>query len=166
MPIMTLGTEVYVQMFRSGGQSDAKFPVFSSQKGLEERLELGTFRFENKYISHHANTIVIARTWRLLLVYIVITPPRKDSIWVLFDLKASILATTSKRSSSRGDNYWFISISNRHRCKSEWAWGYNICSTTGVTEMTVQHIEAEEETWCHHFQLEVHQHAMETSRLT
>ncbi|GFV20986.1 hypothetical protein TNCV_2280301 [Trichonephila clavipes] len=37
------------------------------------RFDLGTFRSENKYLSHHAKTIVLA--WRLLLVYIDITPP-------------------------------------------------------------------------------------------
>ncbi|GFT42398.1 hypothetical protein TNCV_1786781 [Trichonephila clavipes] len=31
---MTLDTEVQEQMFRSGGQSDAKHPVFSSQASL------------------------------------------------------------------------------------------------------------------------------------
>ncbi|GFX45545.1 hypothetical protein TNCV_2740821 [Trichonephila clavipes] len=31
---MTLGIEVHEQMFRSGGQSDSKSPVFSSQASL------------------------------------------------------------------------------------------------------------------------------------
>ncbi|GFY05662.1 hypothetical protein TNCV_4403291 [Trichonephila clavipes] len=42
----------------------------------EGRLELGTFRSENEYLSHHAKTIVI--TWRLLLVYIDTPPPHNS----------------------------------------------------------------------------------------
>ncbi|GFY33336.1 hypothetical protein TNCV_1897881 [Trichonephila clavipes] len=39
LSIRDLGTEVQEQMFRSGGQSDAKPPVFSPQASLEERWE-------------------------------------------------------------------------------------------------------------------------------
>ncbi|GFT48112.1 hypothetical protein TNCV_1001081 [Trichonephila clavipes] len=42
----------------------------------EGRLELGTFRSENEYLSHHAKTIV--KAWRLLLVYIDITTTRRN----------------------------------------------------------------------------------------
>ncbi|GFU47578.1 hypothetical protein TNCV_2443031 [Trichonephila clavipes] len=43
----------------------------------EGRLERGTFRSENEYLDHYDKTIVI--TWRLLLVYIDITPPQCES---------------------------------------------------------------------------------------
>ncbi|GFU00644.1 hypothetical protein TNCV_4818111 [Trichonephila clavipes] len=40
---------------------------FARRVTNEGRLELGTFRSENEYLSHHDKTIVLA--WRLLLVY-------------------------------------------------------------------------------------------------
>ncbi|GFU47577.1 hypothetical protein TNCV_2443021 [Trichonephila clavipes] len=45
----------------------------NSRHGVEGKFEMGTFRSENEYLSHHSKTIII--TWRLLLVYINITPP-------------------------------------------------------------------------------------------